>query len=112
MTKSEFISNLKLHEHLLNSSWSRFEPIIYAACLIALVGKSFFELSGIIFDLMSVTLVVIMLWLLLKSNSNKKIDEQCSMFCEQCEIRFEEETLAYAVLVNECQNCKNPIYET
>ena len=42
----------------------------------------------------------------------RSIDKKTRMFCGNCGKRFNEKTLAYAVLENECQNCHNEIYET
>lgn len=114
MTKSELVSNLKEYDRL-SDSWSSRCTGALGVLLLAYVGFTFF------FDLPSNRVADIGGWLLIiiflggmiyTRMSEKKIDERTSMFCESCKKRFDEDTLAYAVLINECQNCKSTIYET
>ena len=114
MTKAEFIENLKEHNRLSDNSENWFKASLAILCIVFILVTSIFDLfDGLLFNILSWLAVLVFAVIMIHGNrTEKKIDKMTSMFCGTCKKRYDEETLAYAVLINECQNCKSAIYET
>ena len=114
MTKPEFIENLKEYHRLSEKSESWFKASLAIFCVLVVLVTSIFDSFGnFLFDIGSWLAVIIFVAIMVHGvRTERKIDRKTSMFCEVCKKRYDEETLAYAVLINECQNCKSVIYET
>jgi len=114
MTKSELIENLIEHHRLSKKSESWFKAWLVIFCALFIVVTSIFDsFDNILFNIGRWAAAIIFILLIIHGNrAEKNIDRETSMFCKNCKKRYNEETLAYAVLVNECQNCESSIYET
>ena len=113
MIKSELIANLKENNRLHKKSESWFKTLIFIFFLCFILFDWYFKPEGIVFDLAGWIAVAVFIGLMVHDiRTEKNINLKTSMFCETCKERYDEETLAYAVLINECQNCKGVIYET
>ena len=113
MDKSELIANLKENHRLHEKSGSTFKTVLFISCLLWGSATYFLELSSVFINIGGWVIVVIISWLCWNDNRiGKKIDTKTSMHCPICKKRYDEETMAYAVLINECQNCKTVIYDT
>jgi len=113
MDKSELIANLKENHRSFESSLSRFKSIMFFFCILWILAIYFLDLDSSFFNIGGWVIVIIFFWLCwYDDRTQKQIDKKTSMFCPSCKKRYDEETMAYAVLVNECQNCKAPIYDS
>lgn len=112
MTKNELLKNLKEYDRLGKNSENWFITLLFMACVCFLLANYFFDFQTEISDwigwAVAATIIILMVY---DIRLSKKIDKQTSMYCNNCHKRFDENTLAYAVLKNECQNCKHPIYD-
>ena len=113
MTKSELIANLNENNCLHSETESWLKSIIWVVCLSFVLLNAYYKFEGVVFDVIGWIAAIIFIWMTISgSRTAKNIDKKTSMHCSACSKRYDEETFAYAVLVNECQNCKNAIYET
>lgn len=113
MTKSELIANLRENSRLSvqSDNWFKSGVMIFFLCFVLIT--SWYELDHPAISFAGwFALVVLVFGVVHGKRAERNIDRKTSMFCGECGKRYDEETLAYAVLVNECQSCESAIYET
>jgi hypothetical protein len=111
MTKSELIENLKKRVSLVEKSRHRFKcvylPILIILYTVAYIYLPFPELRYFSVETILAGIFLVCLWAVdVWSNLASKI------YCEHCTAEFSEDSLAYSVAVNACNNCMKPMYET
>lgn len=111
MTKPELIANLERRLKRAEKAKMKFNfiylPILFIVFAIAYEYAPFQELTyfsnaGILILLFMFCVFVGDMW----RNVASKI------YCEHCNSEFKEISLAHSIAVNECRNCKKPMYET
>ena len=114
MKKDKFIENLKENNQRKNDIlMSASFPTIAFLSLCGYLFAWFFNIEWLFkFEGLLIPIIITIGYSINEKIQIKNIDNDTSFFCQSCNEPFNEKTLAYAVLVNECPNCKNEIYET
>lgn len=111
MTKAELIVILEKRVGQIEKARNRFYFIYFPILLICYVYAYSFEPFPE-YEYISVATVITILFFIILMIIDTWNKLASKIYCEHCTGEFSEDSLAYSVAVNECRNCKEPMYET